>query len=132
MGVAWRKTFCLPLLSVPEPVLSEVEGCLCGEFILPAPPLDPENRVAIVGLHGETELHLDFLGSAHEVENFLRLLRQAFEFAREPGQRLIEREEFVSVFFQKLAPSLEGKASFARRQKRKEELRALAQAPQRS
>ena len=105
---------------------------LCGEFDSSAPPLDPEHRVAIVGLHGEAQLHLKFLRSPHKIENLLRLLRQAFEFARQPRQRLIEREELVSVFFEKLAPRVEREASFSRRQQREEELRPLPQASQRS
>src|SRR4029077_2846929 len=60
----------------------------------------------------------------------LRLLRQAFQFARKTRKSLIEREELVSVFFEKLSPRLKSEASFAGRQQREEKLRAFPQASQ--
>src|SRR4029077_6089508 len=55
-----------------------------------SPALDPEDSVAIVGFHREAELHLKFLSPAHEIEHFFGFLRQILQFAREPGQRLVE------------------------------------------
>ena len=130
IGVACRKTFCLP-----ADFSRLVLWSLCwlnSALASTAAALDPENGVAIVGFHGEAELHLEFLSAPHEVENFLGLLRQAFQFARQASQRLIERQELIAVFFQKFAAGFEGKASFARRQQREEELRPLAQTAQRS
>src|SRR5579863_8268748 len=93
-----------------------------------AAALDPENGVAIVGLHRETKLHLDFLSAPHAVKNFFRLLRQAFEFACKASQRLIEREELIAIFFQKFGAGFEGEAAFARGKQREEKLRSLAEA----
>src|SRR5208283_5098134 len=81
---------------------------------------------------GEVQLHLQFLRAPHEAENLLRLLRQALQFARQPRQRLVQRQKLVSVLFQKLAARLEGKASFTSGQEGKKELRPLAQTSQRS
>ena len=75
-------------------------------------PLDPKNRVAVLGLHGEGKLHLQFLRAPHEVENFFRLLRQAFEFSGQTSQRLIQREKLIAIFFQEFAPRLKHKAQW--------------------
>ena len=97
-----------------------------------APPLDPKHRVAIVGLHGEAKLHLEFLCSPHKIENLFRLLRQSFQFPGQPHQRLIERKKLISIFFQELAPRVEREAPIPWRQQREKELRLLPQASQRS
>jgi len=126
MGVACRKTFCRPVFSASR--FLRAESALSPA----ASTFDPEHGVAIVGLQGEGKLHLQFLGAPHKVEDFFRLLRQGFEFAREPRESLIEGKELVSVFFQKFAAGLEGKASIARRKQREEKLRLLPQTAQRS
>src|ERR1019366_2262558 len=53
------------------------------------PPLNPKHRVAILRFHREPKLDLNLLRPANEVEYFFGLLWQAFEFARQPRQRLI-------------------------------------------
>ena len=100
IGVACRKTFCRPLAepSAPDAAPRDPRA--------PSTALDPEHRVAILRFERKTKLHLNFLRAADEVENFFRLLRQAFKFARQPRQRLIQCNEFVSVFLQKFATGL--------------------------
>src|SRR5208283_2915085 len=90
-------------------------------------PFDPEDRVRVFVLHHEAELNLQLLRPPREREYIVRLLREAFELGREPRQRMIEREEFVAIFFQKFAARVEGNAPFVRRQQREEQLRTLAQ-----
>src|SRR5204863_2954860 len=91
--------------------------CICFLLGVPvlrrkwsAPPLDPEDGVAILRLHSITELHLNFLRTATEVEDLFRLLRQRFEFSREPGQGLVKSDELIAIFFQEFAAGFEGKA----------------------
>src|SRR5581483_4029758 len=93
-----------------------------------AAPLDPENRVGILGFHGVSELRLNLLGAAHEVEDLLRLLREGFEFTRQPGQGMVEGDEFIPVFLQEFTPSFEGEAPISGGENREEQLGAVAQA----
>src|SRR5580658_7613187 len=75
-------------------ILSPTSGCLRGLVRTtpktPSSPFNPKHRVAIFGFHGKPELCLNFLRAADEVEYLLWLLRQTFEFAGHPGQRLIQ------------------------------------------
>ena len=52
------------------------------------------------------------LGAAGERENFVGLLRELLELGGQAIQRLIERDEFFSVFFEELAAGVEGEAAF--------------------
>ena len=67
-----------------------------------------------------------------EVENFFRLLRQGFEFSRQSRQRLIERENIHPRFLRGIRGAIRRQSVLLRRQKREEQLRALAQAAERS
>src|SRR5579871_6061311 len=98
----------------------------------PSSPLNPKNGVAIFGFEREPELYLNLLRAPDEVEYLFRLLGQGVQFACQPRQRLIQRDELVAVFFQELAARVEGKAPFSSGQQRKEQLRAVAQTAERS
>ena len=112
MGVACRKTF------------SSISSA--------APALDPEHGVAVFGFHQEAELHLQLLRAPREVENFLGLRWQVLQFRSQAGERLLQSQELVAVFFHELAPVLECETALARRQQGKEEHRPLTHALQRA
>ena len=97
-----------------------------------APALDPEHGVAVFGFHQEAELHLQFLRAPGEVEDFLRLGRQVLQLRTQAGERLLQSQKLVAVFFHELAPVFEGETAVALRQQREEEQRPLAQALQRA
>src|SRR6185437_5383227 len=97
-----------------------------------APALDPENGVAVLGLHQEAELHLQLLRAAGEVEDFLRLGGQVLQFRTQTGKRLLQPQKLVAILFHEFAPVFEREASVARGQQREEEHSPLAHALQRA
>ena len=94
--------------------------------------LNPEHGVSIVRFQREPKLHLNLLRPADEVKNLFWLLLQAFEFPRQPCECLVQRNEFVTIFFQKFAARLERKAAVRAGEERKKELRPFPQTSERT
>ena len=111
-------------------------GVACRKDILlvaaAAPALDPEHGVAVLGLHQEAELHLQLLRAAGEVEDFLRLRGQVLQLRAQTGERLLQSQKLVAIFFHELTPVFEGEAAVALGQQREEEQGPLAHALQRA
>ncbi len=91
-----------------------------------APPLDPEDCVALLRFQDEAQLHPQLFHPARHGMHFVRLLRNRLQLGVEVHQRVLQAEILVAVFFQKLSAILEGKAALARRDQREEKLRMLA------
>src|SRR5437588_609682 len=92
------------------------------------PPLDPENPVAVLRLHQESQLNGQFLAPANEGKHLLRLLRHVMQLSRQPGYRLHKREELVTILLEEFAAILERESSIAGRKQREEKWRTLPQA----
>src|SRR5579863_3819578 len=82
----------------------------CGSTVTDAPAaaaVNPKNGIAVIRLQGKTELHLNLLRPSNKIEYLFRLLRQGFQFASQPRQRLRQRKKLVSILFEKFPPRFE-------------------------
>ena len=109
----------------PEEVSDEDCSARSARAATKAATLDPEDGVRIFVFHYEAKLHLHLLGAANESKDVVRLLWKLLKFRTQSVQRLIERDEFFAVFFQKFAARVESEPAFLRGQQREEQLRAL-------
>ena len=109
MGVACRKTLLRELPGSSDPSAAR----------LPRPTsAKPRRSIQKTVFRSSTSMTklrctCSSLRAADQVENFIGFLRKCLEFGGQPGERLIQGEEFVSVFFEKFAARFEGEAAFA-------------------
>src|SRR5258708_37269914 len=92
-----------------------------------APPLDPEDGVAVLRFEDEGDRNPYLFRPPTELEDLVRLLTDLLQLPDDARERIHHRDVFISVLFEELAAVIECKTSLAGWHKPEEELRSFSQ-----